>query len=125
MRKLFALSPIFLIIATGACTADFVTKTGSTSAYAPVNEVRGGEIKYLNQGAESIRQARRNDAYQKMSEYCGGKYKITTEGERAGDSLVAADAAGASVMTEHYWHIRFECVSVPAPAEGAAGDMKR
>ncbi|MEK9145263.1 MAG: hypothetical protein AAB339_06620, partial [Elusimicrobiota bacterium] len=68
----------FMLLAAG-CRADMVIEPGrnSTSAYAPVNEAqRPGVIKYLNAGARSVKDARREDAYKKMHSACGGAYKI-------------------------------------------------
>jgi hypothetical protein len=67
-------------VALTACTASQVnTKIPETSRYAPVNEEAEGEVSYLNAGAKAVRNARREDAYKKMYEHCGGSYEIVRE----------------------------------------------
>jgi hypothetical protein len=66
-----------------ACTASEVsTKIPETGRYAPVNEEADGEVSYLNIGAKAVRNARREDAYKKMYEHCGGPYEIVREEEQ-------------------------------------------
>lgn len=69
-----------LAVLSGAlsCTAQMVATRGNSS-YAPTNERRGGEIKYLSAGADEVLRQRREDAYRQMHEYCSGKYVITKE----------------------------------------------
>ena len=63
-----------------ACSASSVKTTiPETSRYAPVNDDVDGEVSYLNAGAKTVRNARREDAYKKMYEHCGGPYKIVRE----------------------------------------------
>ncbi len=94
------------------CSATMVSTHGnSTSKYAPSNEKdhSGGLIKYLNQGGSSVIKSRRDDAYKKMYEYCGGNYKITSEGPR--DEGGSAMPVGNMVVydNDQYWYIGFEC----------------
>ena len=59
------------------------------SPYAPVNEASlPGIIRYLNEGARPVKEARRNDAYRHMHEACGGKYKILREGPRSEGGVI-------------------------------------
>ena len=67
-------------LVVAACTASQVsTNIPETGSYAPVNEGFDGEVSYLNAGAKSVRNARREDAYKKMYEHCGGAYEIVRE----------------------------------------------
>jgi hypothetical protein len=84
-----------------ACTASQVsTKIPETSRYAPVNEEVDGEVSYLNEGAKAVRNARREDAYKKMYEHCGGPYEIVREEDQ--------NAAWASRARQR--RIWFNCV---------------
>lgn len=78
VKKLYL---ICLSAAMSGCSASNVNMHGpSTSLYAPINETLStGEISYCNAGAKSVRDARREDAYKKMYEACGGKYAIVHE----------------------------------------------
>jgi hypothetical protein len=82
----------------------------SGSQYAPQNEkARLGTIKYLNQGAGAVIDARREDAYKQMFTACNGKYNIVSEGPRTeGGDL------------DEYWYIRFECAGASAPRDTAS-----
>jgi len=78
--KLYAL--IGCLAFTGCAGANMVTMRGnSKSANAPVNEaeMRGGTIKYRASGRQSVIRKSREVAYQQMSKYCGGPYRITKE----------------------------------------------
>ena len=72
---------VALTISLTACSASNVNLRGpSSSAYAPANDSGvTGEISYCNGGAKSVRDARRNDAYEKMYKQCGGAYEIVKE----------------------------------------------
>jgi len=59
-------------------------------------------VKYLNQGADSVIRARRNDAYKKMWRACRGSYEIVSEGPR--------NEADPLVVVGTYWYIYFKCV---------------
>jgi hypothetical protein len=97
----------------GGCHASMVTPPGSTNpvANAPVNEAsRGGVIKYSNEGAAFVRQKRREDAYKRMSEACGGKYRIDSEGPRVDGGVVLPVGDAAIAATSEAWYIQFSCV---------------
>lgn len=52
------------------CTASSInTKAPEVGAYASVNEHADAEVSYLNVGVESVRDARRTDAYKKMRDF--------------------------------------------------------
>jgi hypothetical protein len=95
------------------CSATMVEKPGGTSSspYAPVNEAsRGGVVKYLNEGAKSIRNKRREDAYKKMYEACRGPYRIVAEGPQAEGGVVIQISPTSSVYSSsQYWYIQFSC----------------
>jgi len=97
-----------------SCAAQMVTKPGGASGsskYAPVNErSRSGLVKYLNEGAESVRKKRREDAYKQMYEACGGDYRIDSEGPSVEGGVVAPIGNSAMVITSQYWYIQFSCV---------------
>lgn len=72
---------------------------------------RGGIVRYLNQGAEFVRKARRDDAYRRMHEHCRGRYRIVSEGpEKGGEAVVAPLGDTWIAATTEYWSIKFECL---------------
>jgi hypothetical protein len=100
---------IFLI----GCAAQMVVNPGSQadSPYSPINEAsRPGIIRYLSEGAQPVKEARRNDAYRKMYEACGGKYRILREGSRSEGGVVVPTGSGALYADSQYIYIEFECV---------------
>jgi len=65
-----------------------------------------GVVKYLNQGADSVIDARRADAREKMRSYCApDDYKVTDTGERS--DLIFYRGSGGDLS---YLYIRFECI---------------
>lgn len=64
---------------TACMSSKLRTDIPETSRYAPVNDRVDGEVSYLNAGAKIVRNARREDAYKKMHEHCGGSYEIVRE----------------------------------------------
>ncbi len=106
-----ALSFIIFLSATSCTSAQIVNHPGgSNSQYAPTNEKqRPGLVKYLNDGASSIVQSRREDAYKKMSSLCNGSYKILTEGPNAEGGVIAPIGNSYMFAQSQYWYITFEC----------------
>lgn len=98
-----------LLLMTG-CSASLRTTTKQGTAYAPVNEVKGGEVTYSDQGYKFVREKRRQDAYKKMHDYCGGPYKITNEGSSESASAGVPSAVGMVYSKERTINIKFECV---------------
>jgi len=94
----------------GCMSAQMVSSPKSGSAYAPVNErARGGVVKYLNDGADFVRNQRRDDAYKQMHDACNGPYKIDAEGSSAEGGGVI-NTGGTSFWTQsNYWYIKFSC----------------
>jgi hypothetical protein len=98
--------------ALAACSASNVrTSIPETSRYAPVNEQVDGEVSYLNAGAKTVRNARREDAYKKMHDHCGGAYEIVREEDQE-----AAWPPGGRQR-----RICFKCVGQEAAAKGTGG----
>ena len=77
-----------VIVATAtaltACGATRISSAGSGgSRYGPLNDAnRVGLVKYSIDGANFMISRRRNDAYKKMYESCGGPYVIVAESAR-------------------------------------------
>lgn len=96
----------------GCGSATMVTSPGgSSSPYGPVNQGRRpGLIKYLNQGASSVIESRRSDAYEQMNRACGGRYRIDAEGPRSEGGVVIVSGNTATAMDSQYWYIQFSCV---------------
>ena len=75
----------FALVLTFGCTASSInTQTPEAGPYSPSNDKADGEVSYLNAGAKAVRDARRQDAYKKMYEHCGGEYEITKEEDQQG-----------------------------------------
>lgn len=105
MKKLF-----WLVLLTSGCSATLDTRLSKSSPNAPVNEIHGGVVSYLNQGYAFAVRARREDAYQKMHDYCAGPYKIVSEGQESGAGVATRVGASTVYGESQYWRIRFECV---------------
>lgn len=101
-----------LTLSLVGCAAQMVSAPGSgASPYAPVNEAsRGGMIRFLNAGAESVRKQRREDAYRQMSLACNGKYRLDSEGPRSEGGSVTRIGASAFFEQSEFWYIQFSCL---------------
>ena len=100
---------IFLLL-TG-CSATHVTKPKKPE-HAPENYQPVGMVKYLNEGLSSVRESRREDAFNEMSEACKGKYKILEEGERPDNfSMTTYNPSVKSIDSykSNYWYISYAC----------------
>lgn len=86
------------------------TTLNKSTPNAPVNEINGGVVSYLNQGAKSIIEARRKDAYKKMHNACSGNYRILQEGEHVGDGMATPIGDTIFYGQERRIQIKFECV---------------
>lgn len=89
--------------------------TGTDSEYAPQNEsTRSGLIKYLADGASSVIEDRRKDAYRQMYEACDGKYIITREQIMPEGMTAIPISTGTGTMytgaSSMYNYIEFECI---------------
>jgi len=112
----YSLGFLLLMVIAG-CTAKMVVPPGSSisSRYAPQNEPeRCGIMKYLNQGASSVIQARREDAYKQMWSLCNGSYKIVWEGPYQEGTAAGIIPVGGMLMAfsqpQQYWYIKFKCI---------------
>lgn len=87
------------------------TNSGQPSQYGPQNVApHGGQVRYLNAGASFVINARRESAYKKMFDECGGKYVITSEvAQDAGTAMMFQGNMGYAAPT-NYAVINFECV---------------
>jgi len=104
---------LLLVLATGlmghACTAQMVTTRRNLSTDPNAPQATGpddGEIKYLNEGIQSVREARRRDAYSRMKEYCNGHYRITSESEASEQPTYFGLVKGPGNVIR----IKFECL---------------
>src|SRR5690348_16990394 len=81
-----------MVLAVVACGAQMISSAGSSgSPYAPLNDgKRLGLVKYQIDGADFIVRRRREDAYKKMYESCGGRYLIVAEGAREENGMVVS-----------------------------------
>lgn len=94
-------------ILMAACSAGKVNTSGpETKPYAPSNNTADGDVRYLNAGAKSVRDARRDDAYKKMHAHCAGPYEIVREEDES-----------ALLMSGPYRRIWFRCIGKQAPQE--------
>jgi hypothetical protein len=97
-----------LVVATFLCgcsSGNVNTAGPETKPYAPTNVTADGDIRYLNAGAKSVRDARREDAYKKMYAHCGGPYEIVREEDE-----------DAPLMGGPFRRIWFRCTA-PKPKE--------
>jgi hypothetical protein len=106
MKWTIALGCLFLF---GCSTASLDTRFSKGSPNAPINEINGGIVSYLNQGAKSVIQDRRQDAYRKMHDACQGPYKILQEGEQLGEGMATPIGDSVIYTQERRWQIKFEC----------------
>ena len=112
-RLLIALQAVLVTSILISCSATMVHSPGdsSQSQNAPINErSRGGVVKYLNAGADSVINARRESAYKQMYESCHGRYRIDAEGPREEGGVVMPIGTGAYFGNFQYWYIQFSCV---------------
>jgi hypothetical protein len=67
MKKIVSLSILFLL---ASCSAKFVHKDYKN---------KRGVVSFMNEGASSVIDARREDAEKKMASFCKGNYEILAE----------------------------------------------
>jgi hypothetical protein len=80
-------------------------------------------LRFDNQGAQDIRDARRKDADRRMSDACAGNYVVGAEGPRAKNGVVSlrSDPTKPWGQTE-FWYIQYICVrDTPSPDSTARG----
>ena len=81
----------------GCGSSMVTTRSNRRDAYAPVNESRGGTIRYILNGF-TTKAAGRRSAYEKMFNQCGGSYRIDSEYQ-------------SKEYANIYWNIDFTCVN--------------
>jgi hypothetical protein len=86
-----------------------------STPYAPINEINGGVVTYLNQGANYVVKKRRDNAYKKMHEHCKGDYRIVSENSGSKDGVIAPAGEGYVYGGSEYVSIKFECIQATAP----------
>ena len=70
----------------------------------------GGVAKYLYQEHHGpMRSPNRTEALRQISRYCLRSYTIIKEGSTRGRKRVVEGVAGADVITETWWGIKFRC----------------
>jgi hypothetical protein len=93
-----------------------------------MNEKRGGEIKYLREGATAVIEGRRENAYQQMFNECDGRYVITREWDESDAPTTNGVAStrgnttawSSTTYSSTYHFIGFECVTEPSRIETLA-----
>lgn len=85
----------FVVMFAGCSAEQRVTR--GESMYGPINESRGGEIRYLAEGANFVVSERREDAYRRMFQQCGGRYVIDREWNAADGEVTVGSASATSV----------------------------
>lgn len=86
------------------------SRLSKSTPNAPVNEINGGIVSYLNQGYSFAIKKRRENAYAKMHDSCNGDYKIVQEGENLEEGIATNIGNSTIYGQTRYWKIKFECV---------------
>jgi hypothetical protein len=112
-----------LAMSSTAYSAQLISKRGESSdPYAPVNEKRGGTVKYNSTGIG--RDGRRKSAYKEMYNYCSGPYKIVSEDMRKESHGTVMNYPMMMTMNQDWTYFDFECVSEAAAAAPAESETK-
>ena len=70
----------------------------------------GGVVRYhYKQHKGPMLSSHRSEAFQQMSEFCGGPYVILKEGPTQGRKRVTQGFGPDEIITEEWWGIRFFC----------------
>ena len=141
------LSVLVAAVAITGCGATLISSAGGAgSPYAPLNDgTRVGLVKYSIDDPNFVIQRRRNDAYKKMYQSCGGPYVILAEGAaeengrvittitRSDSSSSTATPAGDTTqagsqrtvqsvkerVADHYWYVQYRCATAADTTRGA------
>jgi hypothetical protein len=124
---LFYFGITMALLLTG-CAAEMVNFRNPSSQYAPLNETRGGTIKYqLNDVSENITMMR-EDAYKQMYQACEGPYKIVREYEGNRETVGSVIPVGSIALVNSgripYQFIEFECEDSQKSLWDLGGDAK-
>ena len=69
-----------------------------------------GVVRYLYKGNDGhLYTSKREEAFDKIREFCGGPYQVLKEGQTKGRQRVVEGVGGTEVVTEDWWGIRFQC----------------
>ena len=70
-----------------------------------------GVVRYLYKGNDGhLYTSKRDEAFDRIREFCGGPYQVLKEGQTKGRQRVVEGMGGAEVVTEDWWGIRFQCL---------------
>lgn len=103
--------PLALVTTVG-CVSD-IEPLHDYGEFAPVNVTNEGwlTISYLNEGADSVVEGRRKDAYKKMYKHCNGKYELRSASSSGGKTSMYADGNNVYAWTSgNRRHFVFRCV---------------
>ena len=108
MRKIGSLlvvaAALALSIASGSSVEHVKNKGALEQAdpYAPVNEGKGGTVKYFVTAFNSKTNANRREAYKAMHDACGGDFRIVEE-RQVKETLLGQE--------QDWVHVDYECVA--------------
>lgn len=113
MKKITIL--LISLSALGCTSANMIKAPNSSNIpqeYAPVNSPKDnfGVVNYLDEGASSVREARRKDAFKKMYNSCNGKYRILEETNGETSPMYTMQGNFIYSLTSTYVTFVFECV---------------
>ena len=70
-----------------------------------------GVVRYLYKGTDGhLYTSKRQEAFDRIDEFCGGPYQVLKEGKTKGRQRVFESMGGTEVVTEDWWGIRFQCL---------------
>ena len=92
---------VALGVVTGGCGGGVqIIREGSDS----------GVVRYLYKGTDGhLYTSKRQEAFDRIGEFCGGPYQVLKEGQTKGRQRVIEGMGGQEVVTEDWWGIRFQC----------------
>lgn len=93
-----------------SCASATMVQEVKNPKYAPKGYKQIGIVKYLNQGANSVIDSRREDAFKKMHDQCrSSDYKILREFTDEQGKSWSKDEFGVSEYTSQYVYLEFQC----------------
>ena len=108
MKYLIVLVSLSLMSCTNAKLVN--TRGFANNPHAPINETKGGTMKYENSGSRWRMEAKRNNAYEAMYKTCQGKYKIVREYQET-EAFVGTNRPGGLAFSfpENFVYLDFQC----------------